>query len=244
MIVINALKDIVQHINVLKLDLVKVTGIPTETIVETVAEDKSVVISAKFKQVIPEFNGVFGIPNIDRLKVLLNLPVYKENPKLTIQSKTLESGQTVLTGIKFENEFGDFSNEHRFMIEALVNEKIRKTTFKGATWNIDFVPSNENIKRLAYMVQTQDQPYFSIATFGSELIFSFGDHSTHAGKFSCASGITGTFTKDFHWPTELISSILTLPGNKTFKLADVGAALITVDSGLADYQYIIPALQL
>ena len=30
-------------------------------------------------------------------------------------------------------------------------------------------------------------------------------------------------------------------GDKTFKIADEGAAMITVDSGLASYSYIIPA---
>ena len=36
-------------------------------------------------------------------------------------------------------------------------------------------------------------------------------------------------------------SILNLAGDKTIKIADAGAMMITVDSGLAEYDYILPA---
>jgi hypothetical protein len=39
----------------------------------------------------------------------------------------------------------------------------------------------------------------------------------------------------------VVISILSLPGDKTFKISDEGAAMITVDSGIAEYNYILPA---
>jgi hypothetical protein len=36
-------------------------------------------------------------------------------------------------------------------------------------------------------------------------------------------------------------SILALSGDKTVRIADVGAMQITVDSGMAEYHYILPA---
>jgi hypothetical protein len=36
---------------------------------------------------------------------------------------------------------------------------------------------------------------------------------------------------------------LSLAGDKTFKISDDGAAMITVDSGIAEYNYILPAMQ-
>jgi hypothetical protein len=36
-------------------------------------------------------------------------------------------------------------------------------------------------------------------------------------------------------------SILGLSGDKTMKISDAGAMMITVDSGLAEYNYILPA---
>jgi len=36
-------------------------------------------------------------------------------------------------------------------------------------------------------------------------------------------------------------SIMDLPGDKTVRISDQGAAEITVDSGIAVYQYLLPA---
>ena len=38
-----------------------------------------------------------------------------------------------------------------------------------------------------------------------------------------------------------VQSILNLPGDITMKFSDAGAAMITVDSGMATYDYILPA---
>ena len=70
----------------------------------------------------------------------------------------------------------------------------------------------------------------------------FGDPNTHAGNLIFASGLSGSFTKtSWHWPINVVLAILALPGDKTFKMSDEGASKITVDSGLIEYDYIIPA---
>jgi hypothetical protein len=38
-----------------------------------------------------------------------------------------------------------------------------------------------------------------------------------------------------------VLSILNLPGDVTMKFSNAGAAMITVDSGMATYDYILPA---
>jgi len=55
------------------------------------------------------------------------------------------------------------------------------------------------------------------------------------------AGVTGTLTKAWAWPVAAVSSILSLSGDKTFRISDEGAAQITVNSGLATYDYILPA---
>jgi len=42
-------------------------------------------------------------------------------------------------------------------------------------------------------------------------------------------------------PVAVVISIVSLPGDKTFKISDEGAAMITVNSGIAEYNYILPA---
>jgi hypothetical protein len=82
---------------------------------------------------------------------------------------------------------------------------------------------------------------FQVKTDGSDLKFFFGDHSTHAGNFVFQSGVTGTLKRTWSWPIKTVISILDLTGDKTFKISDDGAAQITVDSGMAVYNYILPA---
>jgi hypothetical protein len=62
------LKDIVTHTNALGfVDLVKVTGDDTETTLDAMATDRSVVVAAKFKAPIKSFKGTFGMPKRKRL---------------------------------------------------------------------------------------------------------------------------------------------------------------------------------
>jgi hypothetical protein len=82
---------------------------------------------------------------------------------------------------------------------------------------------------------------FQAKTENGDLKFSFGDHSTHSGNFVFHPGVTGTLKRSWSWPIGLVISILDLTGDKTFKISDDGAAMITVDSGLAVYNYILPA---
>jgi hypothetical protein len=43
------------------------------------------------------------------------------------------------------------------------------------------------------------------------------------------------------WPVRRVISILDLTGDKTMSISDDGAAEIVVDSGIAKYQYLLPA---
>jgi hypothetical protein len=57
-----------------------------------------------------------------------------------------------------------------------------------------------------------------------------------------AADVEGKLTKPWSWPVAPITAILGLNGDKTIKFSDEGAAMLTVDSGIAEYNYIIPAL--
>jgi hypothetical protein len=84
---------------------------------------------------------------------------------------------------------------------------------------------------------------FLTKTDNGNLIFVFGDHTTHGGEFIFASNITGTLSKAWTWPVSQVLSILKIADTNNAKLSisDEGAMQITLDSGIATYQYIIPA---
>jgi hypothetical protein len=236
------LLDIVQHThNLGVIDLVKITGTENDTTLEAIAEDRSVILQAKFKGVVGEFVGTFGMPNLGKLNTILNIPEYKEDASITVNTQDKDGVKTPV-GVRFENKAGDFKNDYRFMSSEIVNDKLKTVKFKGVKWSVDIVPTNASIQRLKFQASANSEENTFIAkTENGDLKFFFGDHSSHAGDFVFQSGVSGKLTKAWAWPVNVVISILNLPGDKTFKISDEGAAMITVDSGIADYNYILPA---
>ena len=94
------LLDLVEHTFKLGcIDLVKITGDTNETVIAGIAEDRSVVLEGKFGAPVADFVGNFGMPNLSKLNILLNIQEYKENAKLSITRKDTGAPD----GINFEN---------------------------------------------------------------------------------------------------------------------------------------------
>jgi len=238
----DVLRDIVQHTHGLGfIDLVKVTGTEVDTQLSALAEDRSVIVQAKFNGIISNLIGVFGMPNLGKLNTILNISEYKEGAKLKVVTQ-IKNDENVPVGIHFENKVGDFKNDYRFMSSEIVNDKLKTIKFKNVNWNVDIVPSAASIQRLKFQASANsEESTFVAKTENGDLKFFFGDHSSHAGNFVFQAGVTGTLSKAWAWPVTAVLSILSLPGDKTFKISDEGAAMITVDSGMALYNYILPA---
>lgn len=236
------LQDIVQHTHGLgNIDLVKVTGDSAGTAINAIAEDRSVILEASFKQPVAEFVGTFGMPNLAKLNTVLNISEYREDASITVTRQD-RNGEKVPVGIHFENKAGDFKNDYRFMTAEIINEKLKAVKFRGVKWNVDIVPTAASIQRLKFQAQANsEETTFVAKTDGDKLKFYFGDAASHAGEFVFEQGVSGSLSKAWSWPVSAVISILSLPGDKTFKISDEGAAMITVDSGIADYSYIIPA---
>jgi len=232
------LQDLINHTYDLGcMELIKINGTDKETIINGVANDRSVVIHGKFSTPVAEFKGTFGLPNMSTLKTILGLEPYNENAKITVKS-----GKNGPENMHFENVDGDFQNDYRFMVQTIVDKMLKEVKFKGANWNIEFEPSQLAIQRLKYQAQANsDEDTFQTKVADGCLILTFGDHSTHAGNFIFEHNIKGDLKRQWHWPVQQIINILNLAGDKTMRISDDGATEITVNSGLAEYTYILPA---
>ena len=233
------LLDLVEHTFDLGcIDLIKITGTDKNTEIFGIAEDRSVIVEGKYSNPVADFMGLFGMPNLAKLKILLNLQEYKEDAKLSI-SKNVKGDPD---GINFENKTGDFKNNYRFMAAEHVAEKAKAVKFRGTTWAVEFTPTIAGIQRLKMQMQANvEEPNFTVKTEGSDLKFMFGDHSTHSGSFVFQPGVSGQLKRAWSWPVATVIGILSLTGDKIMKISDDGAAMITVDSGIATYNYILPA---
>lgn len=232
------LLEIVQHTHALGIDLVKVEGTDSETVVTAIANEREAMVDGKFKGIVAEFIGTFGMPQISQLNTILNIPEYKEDAKTTIKKDS--NGQP--EGVHFENKTGDFENNYRFMSANIVNDKLKKFKFRGVKWGVEVEPTNLSIQRLKFQASANsEQTTFTAKTENGSLKFYFGDHSSHAGDFVFATNVSGSFSKPWSWPIQAIINILSLPGDKKLSFSDEGAAQVVVDSGAAVWTYIIPA---
>ncbi len=119
------LTDIVTHTHSLGIiPLVKITGTDAETLIESMAEDRSVIINAKTNSPVSEFSGTFGMPNLDKLSLHLRNPEYKENAKIEVVIAE-RNGEDIPVSLHFENSTGDFVNDYRFMNQQIINEKLK-----------------------------------------------------------------------------------------------------------------------
>ena len=238
------LQDIVGHTHNLGfLNIVKITGDDKKTSIDSMADDRSVIMYAETANPYADMVGVFGMPQMNKLKYLLDCPEYKEDAKIEV-TKAERNGDTIPTGLHFENKAGDFKNDYRFMNTEIINEKLKTVKFRGVKWDVEISPTVQSIQRFNFQAgANSEHTTFLAKTDGGNLKFVFGDQSTHGGEFVFATGVTGNLNKAWTWPVASVLAILKIAdaNNATVSFSNEGAMQITLDSGLATYKYIIPA---
>lgn len=238
------LHDIVTHTqNLGFLTTVKITGTNESTEMFSMADDKSVIMTAETAVPYPEMTGVFGMPQLNKLKYLLEGPEYREDAKISIT--TIQRGEeTIPAGIHFENAHGDFKNDYRFMNTEIINEKMKTVKFRGAKWDVEIEPTLAAVQRFSFQAgANSEHPTFLARTQHGDLKFVFGDAASHGGEFVFATGVEGKLDRGWTWPVAPILAILKIAdvNNTRMSLSNDGAIQLTLDSGLAVYRYIIPA---
>lgn len=237
------IQDIIQNTHGLGvIELIKINGSAQETKISAYAEDRSVIVSGTTKQPIPEFEGIFGMPNLTKLKTIISFSEYDETSVINV-TRVTKDGEDVPSAIHFETKSGDFINDYRLMSKVIVEDRVKSVKFKGANWNVEFEPSIAGIQRLKKQASANsEEANFTVRTVGNDLKVFFGDPSSHSGNFIFQSDVSGTMSKSWNWPVKVFLSIMDLAGDKTVRFSDDGVSEITVDSGLAVYKFLIPGL--
>jgi hypothetical protein len=238
------LQDIVGHTHNLGfLNIVKITGDEKKTLIDSMADDRTVIMYAETANPYPDMIGVFGMPQMNKLKYHLDCPEYREDAKIEVVTGD-RNGETIPVGLHFENKAGDFKNDYRFMNTEVINEKLKTVKFRGVTWHVEIEPSVQAIQRFQFQASANNEhTTFLAKTENGNLKFTFGDQSSHGGEFIFATGVTGNLNKGWTWPVTSVLSILKIAdaNNAKISFSNEGAMQITLDSGLATYKYIIPA---
>lgn len=235
--------DMVKHtVPLAAFEHIRVDGNSKEVLLSSTEKERSVVLRAKLHASLPDFNGTFGIPNINTLNTLLSIPEYQdESAKVTVERKAVNGNdQPVL--VKFENGSGDFKNDFRLMASNIIENIEPLLKFNVTSWPVEFAPTVVAQQRLKY--QTSANPEEKAVTFrieGGEVKAMLGDASSHSGSFVFQTGVDPKAKETIVVPVLVINAILALSGDKKIQMGGPGM-MISVDSGIANYDYIIPML--
>lgn len=241
------LKDLVDHFIPVGIDTIKVTGTDTETDICGTDPDmcNHVIVNAKIKKPMLQFEGLFGIPNLTQLKFILGIKEYDGDSTLTVSKKELTGKPKEFQSFNFANKKGDFNHTFRLLSSTIAGELIKtvKPLRPEIVRNITLVPTTQNIMKFRNMAASlPTETYFYIESKDGDLIFTFGDHSNHAGSFVFAEDVPAANLSTICFPVEAFSNILGMVGDKVIKICGVGAMEIEVDSGLINYCFMLPAL--
>jgi|TARA_R110002074_G_scaffold288072_2_gene459781 hypothetical protein len=237
------LQDIVSHTHKLGFITTLKINAEADTTIESMADDRSVIFKAVTHTPVGEFVGTFGMPDLGKLSYHLGNPEYKDAANIAVIQDE-RNGEVIPTHIHFENTAGDFENDYRFMNKAIIDEKLKSVKFKVSSYDVEIEPSMASIARMKLMAGAHsEETVFQVKTEDNNLNFYFGDEATHAGSFTFQHAITGSLQHTWAWPVAQTLAILSLDGDKKMSITDQGAMTISVDSGMAKYDYILPAQQ-
>ena len=242
----DTLKDVLKHTHSLGIfEMVKITGTLEETTVETVDAEKTVIFKGKTVKPVADFvDNTVGLSRMSVLDGYLKFPGFDADDA-TVRVVTQErNGAEVPTEVEFVANDGTNAN-YRFMLAEVVNQQLKEINFKGAEFDINIVPSQKNLKDLAYFngVLGQFESTFSPRTEDGKLYFYIGDGGGDRTKILVNDAPDGEISHEFHWPLDIVLKILRLSesSNVVLSINAKGLLQIVVHSGLAEYTYLLPA---
>lgn len=239
----DAIFDIVRHTASLGFfDLAKITGTNENTEVWTCDEKRNVVLEAQLKNPAAPLIGEVGLGNLGFLNGLTGL--YNKDGVEVLVTNVQKNGKEVPEYFVFKDADGN-NDKYRLMSKEIIDTQLEQSKFKGVKWDVTFEPKKSKVSEMSAKagIYSALEPTFTVKTENNDLVFIFGSDTggSHFGRMTFASGVTGTMKEGYSWPIDKFLSILKLGmnGDCTVNFCQV-ACMITIDSGIGVYNYILP----
>jgi hypothetical protein len=139
------------------------------------------------------------------------------------------------------------TDRYRFMSKEIIDQTLQTVKFKGVDWDVTFEPTKAKVSELQQVAGIYGgiEPNFTVKTEEGNLIVTVGAaDGSYTGKRTFATNVDGEITEGYAWPLAQVLAILKLgmSGACVMQISKRGALQISVDSGMAKYDYILPAL--
>ncbi len=248
--IIAALKDVAHHLLIINgIEWVRIEGTLTSCVLKAVNVKSGVLIKIVMNEPIPNMIGTFGIPDISNLSRILHAPGF-HIATASAQFIDRESGNERWEGgfLHFDNGAGQ-TYDMTVTGELLTNEQMKVPPLKPVQFDTAFSPDHTGIDLLKYWhkeMQRYDADAVAFVNKNGNVTcrYRFGYRESYQFSFKKSAGTN--FQADWKFATEPIIAILSLyPTSKSvmMSICDRGLLKIDVDSGLANYRYLIAARQ-
>jgi len=257
--ILNYLRDIVKYTTKLGANSVKISGDNGVVTVEACDEtNKTVVIKGTLIKPSPDLEGICGLSDLEWLTSYVNAYKHKDDVATVIRKeKTFNQQMNDSDGNALVDENGEvktesitknmieeihfargtqMKNQYRVMDTRLLPEQPK---FGGLPWAIEIEPTKQAIDLLSTQSGFGVETEFGVVTDENTLYLTFGSSAV----IEFAYDVEGTLDKPWRWETKRVLDILKLSNDAECKMgfSDKGAMQITLNSGLAEYNYIVPA---
>lgn len=245
----DVLQDLVSFVVPMNFTAIKVTGTDDSTVFQgTRTEPSALLMKATVKKPVEDFVGTFGMGNLRILKgyteTFLSLERANDKNKLSISVKNKENTD-IPSDIIFSIP-GAANAVYRLMTEAaaLPKQAVPKAEF---TWDVEVVqPSKAKIQEFnsfASILSDVDK-HFYVKTVDNTLKFYIGEENAATSKvnFVFADDVSSVINTPLFWNSSDFLSIMSLAssGNTTVKFSNQGMIKILVDTGIINYEFLLP----
>jgi len=240
-------QDIVKHTAGLGfITSVKVTGTDESTTLDAMDADRTVILQAKLHNTVEEFTGEFGLGNLGFLAGVTALGNYQTDDATVDVVARDRNGVSSPDHLMFKDADGN-TDQYRFMSKEIIEQTLQTVKFKGVEWDVTLEPTKAKVNELQQVAGIYGgiEPNFTVKTEGTDLIVTVGAaDGSFTGKRTFAQNVNGEITEGYAWPLAQVLAILKLgmSGTCVMQISKKGALLISVDSGIGKYDYILPAL--
>lgn len=240
-------QDIVKHTAGLGfITNVKVTGTDEATELDAMDADRTVIMHAQLHNATPDFKGEFGLGNLGFLAGVTSLGNYQTDDATVEVVSRERNGVTTPDHLMFKDADGN-TDQYRFMSKEIIEQTLQTVKFKGVEWDVTLEPTKAKVNELQQVAGIYGgiEPNFTVKTEGSDLIVTVGAaDGSFTGKRTFAQNVNGEITEGYAWPLAQVLAILKLgmSGTCVMQISKKGALMISVDSGIGKYDYILPAL--
>ena len=259
---LNHLRDLMKHTSGLDVEVLRVTGDQGAVNVSGINDNKSLIIKGDFVGDIAELEGVCGLGRLEWLSGFANaytetsdtVTVIRKNRTFRVEQKddngdTVfdENGEAVYAEITedvieefvFNRPTPKMRNTYRVMDKRMIPQQYQPA---GLNWDIEIKPTKQAIDMLAQQNSFDIEENFGVRLEDGELYFNVGDSGTE-GEIEFARNVTGSFSKSWVWKLAPTLTILKFSDNAEclMSFSEQGALKISLNTGLAKYEYIMPA---